>query len=215
MNIDYKWNRGGEGLKKNPAYIKAVDYAKKISVKSHILKEKLLRDGIKEYKCELCGFSEWQGQPIPLELHHVDGNHYNNELDNLQILCPNCHALQPNNSGRAANKEALKEKLDRLFSKEMASKNSPLHPDHGAIVLANGLRRKLCAPKTSNFESRKVKDRPSRERLKEEIRSNSFLTLGKKYGVSDNAIRKWCKAYELPYKKRNIDQYSDEEWDKI
>ena len=55
-------------------------------------------------------------------------------------------------------------------------------------------------------------DRPSREQLKEEIRNNSFLALSKKYEVSDNAIRKWCKVYNLPYKKRDIDGYTEEEW---
>ena len=215
MGIEYKGNMGLKGLKNDPKYIKAIDYAKKISVKSHLLKEKLLRDGIKEYKCELCGFSEWQGQPIPLELHHVDGNHYNNELDNLQILCPNCHALQPNNSGRAANKEALKEKLDRLSSKEKAAKREFFCPDCGAVVSAKGLRCRSCAAKINNFKMRKVENRPSREQLKEEIRNNPFLALGKKYEVYDNAIRKWCKLYNLPSTKREINSYSEEEWQNI
>lgn len=62
---------------------------------------------------------------------------------------------------------------------------------------------------------RKVKDRPTREKLKEEIRFNSFLSLGKKYGVSDNAIRRWCKSYNLPYKATEIKKYSDKEWENI
>ena len=63
------------------------------------MKQKLIRDGIKEAKCEICGLANWMGQPIPLELHHKDGNHYNNDFDNLAILCPNCHAQQPGNAG--------------------------------------------------------------------------------------------------------------------
>lgn len=47
--------------------------------------------GLKEKKCECCGREIWQSKPIPLEVHHKDGNKYNNELDNLEILCPNCH----------------------------------------------------------------------------------------------------------------------------
>ena len=58
-------------------------------------------------------------------------------------------------------------------------------------------------------------DRPSREELKKEIKNTSFLQLGKKYGVSDNAIRKWCKAYNLPHTKKEINTYSEEEWEKI
>lgn len=54
-------------------------------------------------KCECCGLSEWNDQPIPLEIHHIDGNHSNNALDNLQILCLNCHGLTPNFRGKNQN----------------------------------------------------------------------------------------------------------------
>ena len=54
-------------------------------------RRRLIEEGIKEEKCECCGLSEWMGKPIPLELHHKDFNHYNNSLENLQILCSNCH----------------------------------------------------------------------------------------------------------------------------
>ena len=52
----------------------------------------------------------------------------------------------------------------------------------------------------------------SREELKELIRTTPFLTIGKKYGVCDNAIRKWCIRYDLPTKKKDINAYSNEEW---
>lgn len=45
------------------------------------------------HKCECCGLEEWQGKPIPIEIHHIDGDSTNHSLDNLQLLCPNCHAL--------------------------------------------------------------------------------------------------------------------------
>ena len=99
MDIEYAGNMGLKGMKTDPRYKTAEEYVQSTCVKSHILKQKLIRDGIKENKCEICGYSEWLGQSIPLELHHKDGNHYNNNLDNLQVICPNCHALQPNNSG--------------------------------------------------------------------------------------------------------------------
>ncbi|HUS15726.1 MAG TPA: HNH endonuclease signature motif containing protein [Chloroflexia bacterium] len=72
-------------------------------VPSHRLKLLLWRDHLKPQHCEECGWAERSADGyIPLELHHLDGEHTNNTLENLLILCPNCHALKPGNSGRAA-----------------------------------------------------------------------------------------------------------------
>jgi Zn finger protein HypA/HybF involved in hydrogenase expression len=58
------------------------------------LKKKLIRDGYKKNECEICGISKWLDEELSLELDHIDSNHYNNELSNLQILCPNCHSIE-------------------------------------------------------------------------------------------------------------------------
>lgn len=68
------------------------------------LKDRLLKEGVKEYKCECCGSSEWMGQPIALELHHVNGIKDDLRLENLQILCPNCHAFTDNYRGKNISK---------------------------------------------------------------------------------------------------------------
>lgn len=57
---------------------------------------RLIKEGYKEHKCECCGLTEWLGNPIPLELHHIDGNNHNHNLDNLKLLCPNCHSMTDN-----------------------------------------------------------------------------------------------------------------------
>lgn len=67
---------------------------------SHMLKLSLIRKGIKQRKCECCNLKDWNDKPIPIELHHIDGNSKNNELDNLMILCPNCHAQTDNYKSR-------------------------------------------------------------------------------------------------------------------
>jgi hypothetical protein len=64
------------------------------STKSHSLKLRLIAAGIKEARCEICKLVEWQGEKIPLELHHINEDHNDNRLENLAILCPNCHAQQ-------------------------------------------------------------------------------------------------------------------------
>jgi hypothetical protein len=64
------------------------------------LKRRLLDAGLKEPRCEGCGLTAWRGQAVPLHLDHVDGDRRNNLLDNLRILCPNCHALTDTYCGR-------------------------------------------------------------------------------------------------------------------
>lgn len=64
------------------------------------LKRRLLREGLKEGRCEGCGLHRWQGHVLPLALHHVNGDRDDNRIENLELLCPNCHALTGNFSGR-------------------------------------------------------------------------------------------------------------------
>lgn len=64
-------------------------YTKASRLKPYLVKER-------GHKCESCSLLEWQSQPIPLEIHHIDGDKTNNDKSNLQLLCPNCHALTDN-----------------------------------------------------------------------------------------------------------------------
>lgn len=64
------------------------------------LKLRLLKEGLKEYKCECCNRTEWLGKPIKLELHHINGIKDDLRIENLQILCPNCHAYTDNYRGK-------------------------------------------------------------------------------------------------------------------
>jgi len=59
-------------------------------------KWRLIEEGYKELRCEKCGLSEWLGKEIPIELHHINGDNSDNTLENLQILCPNCHSFTDN-----------------------------------------------------------------------------------------------------------------------
>lgn len=76
------------------------------------LRKRLIAEGLKEARCEWCGGAEWLGQPMPLEIDHIDGDHANNVLTNLRILCANCHALTPTYCGR--NKGRVVELVDTL-----------------------------------------------------------------------------------------------------
>ena len=99
LNIDHftgkLWNKGKtEATDKRVGKLNIEDVLNNnIKIKSRKKKKKLFILEYKERKCECCGVGEeWQGKPLTLELHHIDGNHNNNNLDNLQILCPNCHS---------------------------------------------------------------------------------------------------------------------------
>lgn len=72
--------------------------------RSHV-KARLLREGLKENRCETCGITEWRGRPLSMELHHVNGDGEDNCLENLQLLCGNCHSQTDNWGGRGRRRK--------------------------------------------------------------------------------------------------------------
>ena len=64
------------------------------------LKGRLLAAGLKEKRCRRCGIEEWLGEPLAMALHHVNGEGTDNRLENLMMLCPNCHSQTENFSDR-------------------------------------------------------------------------------------------------------------------
>ncbi len=57
-----------------------------------------------EEKCNCCGMNQWNGKPIGLEVNHIDGHAYNNVIDNLELLCPNCHSQTDTYKNKGARK---------------------------------------------------------------------------------------------------------------
>jgi hypothetical protein len=152
------------------------------------LKAKLYKSGLKQRICEKCGQGEiWNGEKISLILDHINGHPSDNRLENLRIVCPNCEAtLLTHCRGYKKNKKIFKEpKKPQLKIKEN-NKTPKLKIIHKSKEEASFLQRKV--------------DRPPFSQLMQEVSENGYSATGRKYGVSDNAIRKWIKQY----KKENV-----------
>jgi hypothetical protein len=153
------------------------------------LKERLFAEGVKERRCELCGQSEtWRGRRMALILDHINGVPDDNRLENLRVVCPNCAAT---------------------FETHCARKNrippAPTPCLHcGRIFVPKRRKQRYCSRECGSRwsragvarpESRRV-ERPPYATLLAEIERDGYLATGRRYGVSDNAIRKWVRFYE-------------------
>lgn len=172
---------------------KSVEYylTNETNVKPFVLKKKLLEAGLKENRCECCGITDWNGKPLVMQLHHVDGNTKNNKIENLQILCPNCHSQTENYCG-AANKS-----------------EQNYCPDCGKPITKAAKYCSMCAHKHTVRNSHVI---PSPKQLAYDfLELKSFLQVGKKYGISDNAVRKWCKKYQFPTHIQELNEFINDQ----
>ncbi|HSX32621.1 MAG TPA: HNH endonuclease signature motif containing protein [Candidatus Saccharimonadales bacterium] len=95
-----QWNKGLRYQTKNLPLLESL-LVLGGTVQSYKLKKRLFSEGLKTPKCELCGWAERSiDGRVPLELDHINGDHFDNRIENLRILCPNCHSLQPTHRGK-------------------------------------------------------------------------------------------------------------------
>jgi hypothetical protein len=77
------------------------------SVSRAYLKKRLIEEGLKENRCEQCGIAEWRGRPLSMQLHHKNGDPLDNRLENLELLCANCHCQTDNFAGRNRSRRSV------------------------------------------------------------------------------------------------------------
>jgi Zn finger protein HypA/HybF involved in hydrogenase expression len=133
------------------------------------LKRRLLKNGLLEYKCygDDCGISEWKGNKLSLHLEHKNGVNNDHRIENLELLCPNCHSQTKTYAGKQLKSD--KPKIKKEYKKK--------------------------DPKEYKAKNRKI-ERPPYDKLKKEVGKMGYSAVGRKYGVSDNSIRKWLRFYE-------------------
>jgi len=153
------------------------------------LKQRLYEEGLKQPRCELCGQGElWQGRRMSLILDHANGVRDDNRLENLRIVCPNCAATLDTHCGRTL----------ALGPRECVRCGAQFRPKYGRQRYCSGAcgtRHDRSLLRVPQLDRRKV-PRPTHAQLVEDLRTMSYVAVGRKYGVSDNAIRKWIRAYE-------------------
>lgn len=178
-------------------------------------------------KCVLCGYNKCNAG---LEFHHIipenksfglsTGNCHKIEDDIAEVkkcvlVCANCHREIHN--GLHQEKDLFKYQfIDTKVEQELLTLNKAEQrfcSDCGKPITRYS-KSGLCSSCVQKNKA-KVKDKPSREELKNLIRTLPFVQIGEKYGVSDGAVRKWCDKLNLPRTKKVIETYTDEQWSKI
>lgn len=145
------------------------------------VKNRLYKEGLKQPKCETCSIADWNGLELSFHLDHINGQPWDNRLENLRILCPNCHSQTETYGGK--NKEQF-ERTKRISEKRYNCINchTPvMKPDTTCITCHHQKLERITWPNT--------------ESLKEMVKESSYLAVAKNLGVSDNAVRKRIKNH--------------------
>jgi len=156
------------------------------------LKQRLYEAGLRRPRCELCGQGElWHGRRMSLILDHINGVRDDNRLENLRIVCPNCAGTLDTHCGRNAKTLPTERNCDYC-----GASFRPKYPRHRYCSRACGSRHDNRPQKGIWAPERRKVPRPSLDQLLADTEELGFLGTGRKYGVSDNAVRKWIRWYE-------------------
>lgn len=203
FNIDYSHFKFAKGIERNEENV----FIENSTASQATLRRWYLKGNYTPYICSICGQEPiWQGKDLTLILDHINGSNHDDRLENLRWVCPNCNQQLETTNG--------KNKIRSHITNNGVEKSEKIKyycSECGAEITNNNSG--LCA--TCASKKRRVCERPEREELKKLIRTVPFTRLAEQFGVSDKAITKWCINENLPSRKKDINSYSDEEWEKI
>jgi len=156
------------------------------------LKKKLFKFGVKTNLCEECGQGEeWRGKRISLHLDHVNGNNKDNRIENLRILCPNCHAA----TETYCNK-------NNSYAKSLPKKVRPRKDNCPECGAEKGTKSSRCLG--CDHKRQRRAERPNYNSLSTDVASLGYEAVGRKYGVSGVSIKKWLKSYQRDRMNPNL-----------
>lgn len=156
------------------------------------VKRRLFKEGLKEPRCEMCGQDEsWHGRNMGMILDHINGVRDDHRLENLRIVCPNCAATLDTHCGRKNRVEKA-----RRDCRHCGRSFFPSRPQQRYCSRECGSRWDRSQLRGKPKPATRRVQRPPYEQLLAEIEATSFCAVGRKYGVSDNAVRKWVRFYE-------------------
>lgn len=203
----HAWNKG---KKCKPFYKRSLEelLVENSDVSSVSLKKRLIKAGLKEEKCERCDNKIWNGLKIPLELEHSNGNNTDNRIENLKLLCPNCHAQTPFYRGRnilsykneKRKEEYINPKSIIIYEQKVKSKPKPRTKtikEKSFCVCGSEKHFTSVKCRQCDLVDRSQNRPPIFQLIADFKELKSFVRVGKKYGVSDNAIRKWLELYQV------------------
>ncbi len=236
----FKPNAAGKGVIKINVYEHLIEKSK---LSRYTLKKSLIRLKLLTNKCYICNINEWMGDLITLQIDHINGVRNDNRIENLRLLCPNCHSQTDTFTGKnkknsIVSDEQIRESFDKSNNffqmcmdlnlhtgenRSIKNRMKNLGLDFGCKIHYNIEKvseKKLKVKKTRNkktfsckcgknitkyakncldcsFIKKRKTERPNQEALEELMKNHSFCFIGRKYNVSDNAVRKWARSYKL------------------
>lgn len=157
------------------------------------LKKRLIRAGVLEYYCHTCGIRDWQGKYIGLHLDHINGDDKDNRLNNIRLLCPNCHAQTPT-FGVKGKKERNYAELKRAIK---AGRKKIKNKYNFCEQCGKGITReaKLCKSCHGKVREKSKIEWPEINELVQRVKEKGYTAVGKELGVSDNAVRKHIQKH--------------------